>query len=72
MKSLKIRLTILVSVELIVSVLIALGLDELFQLLFGGRWQIPLSIELIVITLLIGFFVTNALSKLFFDPIKKL
>lgn len=70
--SLRARLTVLVSVELIASVLIALGVDWLLRTYGPQGWAIPEAVELLAITLFIGILVTSLLSKLFFDPIKKL
>ncbi len=68
--SLRTRLTALVTVEMLVCVLIAYGLDLLFNKVFP--WQIPLELELVGVCLLVGILVTSQLSKFFFNPIKKL
>ena len=71
--SLRVRLTLLVSVELVFSVLVALGLYVLLETyLIKYNSNFWLLVELIVISLTIGSVVTGFLSKLFFDPIKKL
>ena len=70
--NLRTRLTILVTVEMLVCVLAAYGLDVLFnQVIFLG-WRVPLELELVFVCLLVGILVTSLLSKFFFDPIKKL
>ena len=68
--SLRTRLTALVTMEMLVCVLVAYGLDQLFNEVFP--WTVPLEIELVGVCLLIGILVTSQLSKYFFNPIKKL
>lgn len=68
--SLRTRLTALVTLEMLICVLISYGLDLLFNRVFP--WKIPLEIELVAVCLLVGILVTSQLSKLFFNPIKKL
>lgn len=70
--SLRVRLTVMVSVELIASVLIALGIDWLFRTYGPQNLEIPVVLEFVGITLVVGVLVTSLLSKMFFDPIKKL
>ena len=68
--SLRTRLTGLVTLEMLVCVLVAYGVDQLFNKVFP--WTVPLELELVGVCLLIGILVTGQLSKYFFDPIKKL
>ena len=68
--SLRTRLTALVTLEMLVCVLVAYGLDQLFNEVFP--WVVPLELELVGVCLLIGILVTSQLSKYFFNPIKKL
>jgi len=70
--SLRTRLTLLVTVEMLVSVLLAFGLDVLLKNAFHLQTEIPLAVDLIFVCLLVGILVTSQLSKFFFDPIKKL
>lgn len=70
--SLRVRLTLVVTAELVFCVLIALGLTTLLDELVHFDSTILLLIELLVISLLVGVVVTSLLSKLFFDPIKEL
>ena len=70
--SLRTRLTLLVSAELVLCVLIALGLATLLQGFINTDSPLVLMMALLVVSLVIGFLVTSLLSKLFFDPIKKL
>lgn len=70
--SLRTRLTGLVTLEMIVCVLIAYGLDQLLNRVLPFGWTVPLELELIGSCLLIGLLVTSQLSRYFFDPVKKL
>ena len=70
--SLRTRLTLFVTLEMLVCVLIAYGLDQLLNNVLELGWTVPLEIELVATCLLIGILVTGLLSKYFFDPIKKL
>ena len=68
--SLRTRLTVFVTLEMLVCILVAYGLDLLFNEVFP--WEIPLVLELLGVCLLIGILFTSQLSKFFFNPIKKL
>lgn len=70
--SLRVRLTVLVAAELISCVLIALGIDWLFRTFGPQDMEIPVVLEFLGVTLIVGVLVTWLLSKLFFDPIKQL
>jgi len=70
--SLRTRLTILVTVEMLLCILLSYGLDTLLRKVTKLQWEIPLAVELIGVCLLVGILVTSQLSKFFFDPIKKL
>jgi len=70
--SLRTRLTILVTVEMLICVLLAYGVDVLLHDVIKIQVEIPLAAELIFASLLIGILVTSQLSKLLFNPIKKL
>lgn len=70
--NLRTRLTLLVTVEMIVCVLIAYGVDQLLNRVLSLGWEVPLEIELVGVCLLVGILVTGQLSKFFFNPIKKL
>ncbi len=69
--SLKNRLVLLVSAELVVSVLLALVLAIILNEYILKDFEIPLLVELLVVSLFIGSVVTSLLSKMFFDPVKK-
>ena len=70
--SLRTRLTVLVTVEMLCSILIAFGLDQLLNKVISLPVEVPLTFELIAVSLFVGILVTSHLSKFFFDPIKKL
>lgn len=70
--SLRLRLILLVSAEIVVCVLISLGLYLILQDVIPLDNTLLLFLDMIVISLLIGTLVTWFLSKQFFDPIKKL
>ena len=70
--SLRTRLTVLVTIEMILCVLVAYCLDRLLNNVLSLGWKIPLELELLCACLLIGLLFTSQLSKYFFNPIKKL
>ena len=72
MISLRARLILAVTAEMVVSILVSFGIAEVWHWIFGENLKAPLLLELILVSLLIGVFVTNMLSHYFFDPIKKL
>ena len=63
-------MTALVTLEMLVCVVVAYGLDQLFNEVLP--WAVPLELELVGTCLLVGILVTSQLSKYFFNPIKKL
>lgn len=69
--TLRLRLILLVTVEILSSILLAIGVDALCQWLFVDFWNIPLWVDLVIIALLVGIFATNALTRWFINPIKK-
>ena len=70
--SLRARLTLVVTAELLVSILISLGLWYWLDAYIPVDSILLLVIDLVVISLLIGLGVTSLLSAQFFAPIKKL
>lgn len=70
--SLRTRLTAFVTMEMLVCVMIAYGLDQLLNNVLSLNWEVPLVLELVSVCLLVGILVTGQLSKYFFNPIKKL
>lgn len=70
--SLRLRLTLLVSAEIVVCILLALGLYFLLEDVIDMNETWLLLLDLTVISLAVGSVVTQFVAKLFFDPIKKL
>ena len=70
--TLRVRLIVLVTIEILVSILLAIGVDALCQGVFADFWTVPLWVDLIIIALLVGIFVTNALTRWFIKPIKQI
>ena len=70
--SLRVRLILLVSAELVLSILIALGMWVLLDHFLSIDSNVLLLIALVVTSLLIGSLVTTFISRFFFNPIKKL
>ena len=70
--SFRTRLTLFVTLEMLVGALAAYGLDQLLNNVLSLDWEVPLVLELVGVCLLVGILVTSQLSKFFFDPIKKL
>ena len=69
---LKTRLVVFVTLEIEVCILIALGVDALLAHYVRLPFDVPLILELLTVSLLIGVLVTSQLSRYFFNPIKKL
>ena len=70
--SLRTRLTILVTMEMLICILISYGIDLLFNHVIPLGWKIPLVVELVSVCLSVGILITGQLSRYFFNPIKKL
>ena len=70
--SLRMRLTLTVTAELLLSILVSLTLWFFLDPYIPVDSTVVLIIALLVISLLIGLFVTRLLSAQFFSPIKKL
>ena len=69
---LRTRLVFFVTLEIEICILIAVGVDALLKQVLQVPFEIPLLLELVGVSMLIGLLVTNQLSKYFFNPIKKL
>lgn len=65
------RLIFIVTSEIIVSIGLAIGVDALCQWLFADLWIIPFWLDLVIISILVGIFATNALTRWFINPIKQ-
>lgn len=70
--NLKTRLTLLVGAEVLLSILLANWLSGLLIRLFPAASAIPPVVQLIGFSLVVALVATRLLSKLFFDPIKRL
>jgi signal transduction histidine kinase len=70
--SLNLRLTLFVVAELIFSVLVAFGVDELIRGVIFPEFNLPILAEFAIIGITIAFFATHAVSRYFFSPLKKL
>ena len=69
--TLRVRMIIVVQLELLACVGITFLIDHIARIL-NPNWQVPLLIELILTSLIIGGVVTSFTSKMFFNPIKRL
>ena len=69
---LQLRLTLLVCTELVFCILVAVGAFVLLYRFVPSSSLVVMFIELLTLSLLIAALVTNLLSKMFFEPIKKL
>ncbi len=71
--NLRLRLTLLVTAEVLASLLFAWGTSELLNFLFPNlAAKIPLYAEIGVFALLVGILATVFLSNVFFKPIRRL
>ena len=69
--NLRFRLILIVTLEIIFSILLAIAVDTLCKWLFADIWNVPLWVDLIIIALFVGIFATNALTRWFIKPIKE-
>lgn len=65
------RLILIVGIGLLISLIIALGLDEFFTLLLGELIDVPDIIELGLIGILVAIFSTYFISRWLIDPLQK-
>jgi len=70
--SLRARLTVFVTVELLICIPLAYGIDALVKNVLQLPFEIPLFLDMVLVCLLVGLLVTGLLSRYFFSPIKKL
>ena len=70
--SLRTRLTVLVGVVVLVSILGAFGISKLLERWLPFSAGIPLLLQLMVFSLIVAVVSTHYLSKMFFDPIREL
>ena len=69
---LRFRLVLFVTLEIEICILLAVGIDVLLRDVLEIAYEVPLLLELVGISMLVGLLVTSQLSKYFFNPIKKL
>lgn len=69
--SLRLRMVLWVQVELLACVGLAFLIDNIVHT-FRPDWNIPLILELVIISVVVGGATTAIISKIFFNPIKKL
>ena len=70
--SLKTKMILIVSAEIVLSLLFALGTTAIVSEIASVDSNVVLFFEILLFGLIIGAFITGFLSKLFFIPIKKL
>ena len=70
--NLRFRLILTVTLEILISILLAIGVDALCKWFFADFWNVPLIFDLVIIAILVGIFVTNALTRWFIKPIKEI
>lgn len=70
--NLKTRLTLVVAIDVFFSIMASFGLAILIQKLFPVTVKIPTIIQILLYSLVIATLAIRFVSKLFFDPIKKL
>ena len=68
----RLRLMLTVTLEIILSIALALLADSVFLAIFKEYWNVPIVLELIIIAIFVGIFATYFLTRWFIDPIKKL
>lgn len=70
--NLQFRLIFIVTLEIIFSIALAIGIDAFCQWVFGSLWIVPLWVDLVIIALFVGIFATDALTRWFIKPIKQI
>lgn len=70
--SLSTRLTLIMGVIVLISLLLAYGLHGLLELLIPNFDKIPLIVQLLVFILSLTLVFTRVMSSIFFDPIRDL
>jgi len=71
--NLKMRLTLAVGAEVVVSIIMAFGVSSLFRYFFPNfSRSIPIIIQINLFSMLVAVFATQVISRVFFDPISDL
>ncbi len=71
-RSLRVRLTLLVMAELLITVALASVFSDLLHWIFGDGYDPPRFLELCLIGLMVGGGLTQFMGRVFFEPINKL
>ena len=70
--TLKFRLILLVTFEIIISILLAIMLDTVFIWILNDFWNVPILVEMLITALFVGIFATSSLTRWFLKPINEL
>lgn len=70
--TLRVRLIIIVTFEILISFGLAVLIDWLCVSLFKDFWNVPILVEMFIIAILVGIFATSALTRWHFNPLKKI
>ena len=71
-RSLRVRMTLLVMAELLITVALASVFSDLLHWIFGDGYDPPRFLELCLIGLMVGGGLTQFMGRVFFEPINKL
>lgn len=69
--TLRVRMVIWVQIELLASIGLAYLIDCIAHIL-NSNWNVPLLLELIIVSVIVGGVITSFISKAFFNPIENL
>lgn len=69
--TLRVRMVLWVQVELLACVGLAFLIDNIAHTL-NPNWNIPLLLELVIVSVVVGGVMTAVISRAFFNPVKKL
>ena len=69
--TLRVRMVIFVQLELLACVGLAFLIDNIAHTL-NPNWSVPLLLELVIVSLVVGGVITSIISKTFFNPVKNL
>ncbi|MBQ4154614.1 MAG: HAMP domain-containing histidine kinase [Clostridia bacterium] len=69
--TLRVRMVLWVQVELLACVGLAFLIDNIAHTL-NPKWNIPLLLELVIVSVVVGGVMTAVISKTFFNPVKNL
>lgn len=69
--SLRVRMVILIHLELLFCIAFAFLIDKIANTL-NENWSIPIWLEIVIVSTVVGGVLTTIISRAFFNPIKKL